>query len=50
MITVHGYGFEPPRPSAPPSTPVLTYVLVAAAAWWAWKKGWFGKLAGGAAA
>jgi len=49
MLTVHGYGFEPPKPAAPPPTPILAYALVAAAAWWAWKRGWLKRPAGGAA-
>lgn len=37
MITVYGYGFEVPKPPPPP-TPWGTYLLAAAAAWWAWTK------------
>lgn len=50
MITVYRYGFEIPKPAAEPQTPALTYLLLAAAAWWAWKKGWLKGLAGGGAA
>jgi len=40
MITVYGYGFDPPKPAGPPPTPALTYLLAAAAAWWVWTR-WF---------
>jgi hypothetical protein len=46
MLTVYKYGFEMPKPPEPPSTSPLTYLLVAAAAWWAWKSGWARKLIG----
>jgi len=47
MLTIYRYGFEMPKPPEPPSTPWGTYLLVAAAGWWAWKQGWFKKLTGG---
>lgn len=37
MLTVYKYGFEIPKPPEP-STPWLTYALVAVAGWWAWTK------------
>ena len=44
MLTVYGYGFEPPAPP-PPETPWGTYLLLAAAGWWAWTKWGKGKAA-----
>jgi hypothetical protein len=46
MITVYRYGFEEPQPVEEPQTPVLSYLLLAAAAWWAWRKGWLKKPTG----
>ncbi len=45
MMTVYRYGFEEPRPVEEPRTnPLTVLVLLGAAAWWAWRQGWLGKL------
>ena len=43
-ITVHGYAFEEPVVVQPTHRMDLTpYLIIAAVAWWAWKKGWIHK-------
>jgi hypothetical protein len=46
MLTVYGYGFEAPVVEVKPPTPWGTYLLLAAAGWWAWKR-WGHRLRGG---
>jgi hypothetical protein len=50
MLTVYKLGFSRPVAAPVPTTSPLTYLLLAAAGWWAWKRGWFKGLTGGTAA